>query len=477
MTNPTPPGQVPEALRCAEWLEHIASGRDVVDAQHLAATSAAELRRLHAQVEALSAAQAGAPLTDSYVQTVPDKCDRIVWRNHYYHLPIAQPSPSPAPAGIYVASRASVPERPARWRALRDAGWPIVSTWIDEAGPGQTDDLGELWGRITREVTSAQGVLLHVEPDDFPLKGALIEVGMALSLGKRVGVYAPGVELEERSMRPLGSWAAHPLVRIAPTLQGAREWVESAAPTPACQTCNDNGMIGGPSFYQPDEGGVPCPDCTPSPAPAQPGQEGEREAFEAEFPVPSGVRWDGTEYVVKDDYLNSYRCDRFVGQWVAWQARASLPLPAAGQEPVAYVDERAIAWLANARAQNASITTRLGKTKSFERPMALCAATLPAVAAGWVNLPGPLPEPGKPVLLDIGKKFPIRAMWAAKHTVEAADDDTDWGEYDDATETYYCPEGWYEWNEHEDTNWAVSATPRAWATLPPTSSADSRKGD
>lgn len=28
------------------------------------------------------------PLTTSYVQVVPDKCDRIVWRNHYYHLPI-----------------------------------------------------------------------------------------------------------------------------------------------------------------------------------------------------------------------------------------------------------------------------------------------------------------------------------------------------------------------------------------------------
>lgn len=29
-------------------------------------------------------------LTDTYVQTVPDKCDRIVWQGHYYHLPIKQ---------------------------------------------------------------------------------------------------------------------------------------------------------------------------------------------------------------------------------------------------------------------------------------------------------------------------------------------------------------------------------------------------
>ena len=92
-----------------------------------------------------------------------------------------------------------------------------------------------------------------------------------------------------------------------------------------------------------------------------------------------------------------------------------------------------------------------------------------AQAEGWTKLPGQLPEPGMPVLLDIGKKYPIRAMWAAKHTVQAADDDTDWAEYDEATETYYCPEGWYEWNEHEEIHWAVTETPRAWMPLHPTS--------
>lgn len=30
-----------------------------------------------------------------------------------------------------------------------------------------------------------------------------------------------------------------------------------------CDTCNDNGRVGGPSFYAPDEGGDPCPDCAP----------------------------------------------------------------------------------------------------------------------------------------------------------------------------------------------------------------------
>jgi hypothetical protein len=44
----------------------------------------AESRR---EVAALKAVQE--PLTDSFVQLVPDKCDRIVWRGSDYHLPPA----------------------------------------------------------------------------------------------------------------------------------------------------------------------------------------------------------------------------------------------------------------------------------------------------------------------------------------------------------------------------------------------------
>jgi hypothetical protein len=28
------------------------------------------------------------PISENYIKIVPDKCDRIVWRNRYYHLPI-----------------------------------------------------------------------------------------------------------------------------------------------------------------------------------------------------------------------------------------------------------------------------------------------------------------------------------------------------------------------------------------------------
>jgi hypothetical protein len=137
---------------------------------------------------------------------------------------------TPAPAaqqpaehrGIYVASRASEPARPAMWRALRDAGWPITSTWIDEAGEGQTADIGELWARIDHEVRSSAGLIVYAEADDFPLKGAYIEAGIALGAGLPVAVVMPGVALEPRSDRPMGSWVRHPLVTICETLEQAR---------------------------------------------------------------------------------------------------------------------------------------------------------------------------------------------------------------------------------------------------------------
>jgi hypothetical protein len=127
----------------------------------------------------------------------------------------------PQPRGIYVASRASVPERSAMWRKLRASGLPIVSSWIDEAGPGETEDLAELWSRIDREIRSADRLVLYVEKDDLPLKGALVEVGMALAMGKPVFIVAPDVELEPRSMRPLGSWAKFRLVTFCSTVKEA----------------------------------------------------------------------------------------------------------------------------------------------------------------------------------------------------------------------------------------------------------------
>lgn len=121
------------------------------------------------------------------------------------------------PERVYVASRASVPERPAMWRNLRDSGYIIVSSWIDEAGAGETVSFADLWSRVVREITSATRLVLYAEAGDFPLKGALVEVGVALGTGVPVYVVAPDVPISP-DFRPLGSWLAHPLVTIEPNL-------------------------------------------------------------------------------------------------------------------------------------------------------------------------------------------------------------------------------------------------------------------
>lgn len=110
---------------------------------------------------------------------------------------------------IYVASR--VHHAP-MWRELRGGGWPISATWIDHAGEGETPDMVAMWPTILAEVKAASVLVMLVVPADLPLKGALVEVGAALGADKRVFVAAPGVVLEPRSMRPLGSWLHHPLV-------------------------------------------------------------------------------------------------------------------------------------------------------------------------------------------------------------------------------------------------------------------------
>lgn len=97
---------------------------------------------------------------------------------------------------------------------LRKGIVPITSSWIDEDGEGQTQDFGELWVRIESEIAQSVALVLYAKAEDFPLKGALIEVGIALGMGKPVIVCLPFVQLDPRSCRPIGSWINHPRVEL-----------------------------------------------------------------------------------------------------------------------------------------------------------------------------------------------------------------------------------------------------------------------
>ncbi len=109
----------------------------------------------------------------------------------------------------YVCSRVKHAER---WKKYRADGAHIISSWIDEAGVGETENYSELWTRIQDEVQRCDALVMLLEPDDFPLKGALVEVGMAIAYNKPVFVYAKDVVMECITFRPVGSWIKHPNV-------------------------------------------------------------------------------------------------------------------------------------------------------------------------------------------------------------------------------------------------------------------------
>ncbi|WP_324622772.1 hypothetical protein [Delftia lacustris] len=79
-----------------------------------------------------------------------------------------------------------------------------------------------------------------------------------------------------------------------------------------------------------------------------------------------------------------------------------------------------------------------------------------------------LPKSGRYVLAWLeGAKIPMRAMWAAQHTLPLGDDaDPEWGEYSEEKDEYFCPAGWYEMNQFEEQHWGVSGNVVAWCELP-----------
>jgi len=89
---------------------------------------------------------------------------------------------------IYIASKS---EHGKRWRDLRAAGVPIISTWIDESEVGATSDWRSLWTRCTIEAAQCRALIVYREPGET-LKGAWVEVGAALAAGRPV--YAVGIE-------------------------------------------------------------------------------------------------------------------------------------------------------------------------------------------------------------------------------------------------------------------------------------------
>lgn len=88
---------------------------------------------------------------------------------------------------IYIASKTKHADK---WRRIAKLH-AVNSTWIYEAGEGETSDFHDLWRRCMNESKTCTAMVVYREPDDI-LKGAWMEMGAAIS--HNIPVHAVGLE-------------------------------------------------------------------------------------------------------------------------------------------------------------------------------------------------------------------------------------------------------------------------------------------
>jgi hypothetical protein len=122
---------------------------------------------------------------------------------------------------VYCASKSKW----APWfRALRCAGVPISSTWIDAqlnvpgTDPPSEDTWADHWEKCIDQSRDCD-VCLFVSHDGEQACGQLIEAGAALAAGKRVFVVSPYE----------WTFAHHPRCRIFPSLEAAIQAIMAGA--------------------------------------------------------------------------------------------------------------------------------------------------------------------------------------------------------------------------------------------------------
>lgn len=125
-------------------------------------------------------------------------------------LNLAELGAMAAASGTWIYTASKTRHAP-KWRGLRSAGIPIISTWIDEAGPGETASFSDLWSRCVREASTAAALIVYAEAGEV-LKGGLVEVGAALGTGKPVFAVGP---------QPGWTFTHHPLVTVCGSLAEA----------------------------------------------------------------------------------------------------------------------------------------------------------------------------------------------------------------------------------------------------------------
>lgn len=114
---------------------------------------------------------------------------------------------------IYIASNIHHRDR---WRALRDAGVPFISSWLDHP---DAENLVELWDCCTTEPAEADVTIIYTESADTP-RGSLVECGVALGAGKHVIQVGTCGNLQANG-RSDASFTKHRNWRQVPTIEDA----------------------------------------------------------------------------------------------------------------------------------------------------------------------------------------------------------------------------------------------------------------
>ena len=94
------------------------------------------------------------------------------------------------------------------------------------------------------------------------------------------------------------------------------------------------------------------------------------------------------------------------------------------------------------------------------------------MSESWIHVNKRLPEGQRPVIVcvtdvrgDIGSARRLRATYYKQYELVCGEYVDDFGEEGPDGELY-CPAGWYENNEFEDTHWAISGVVTHWMPLP-----------
>lgn len=118
---------------------------------------------------------------------------------------------------IYIASKLRHADR---WKSLRN-NWAneninIVSRWIEQASLEESahpTDFKVFWSVDEEDVSKSEVILIYIDRDET-LRGALVEAGMGIAMGKMVIVAGDFIQA--------GTWIYHPRVYCVETLDHAK---------------------------------------------------------------------------------------------------------------------------------------------------------------------------------------------------------------------------------------------------------------